>query len=213
MIKINNIEKYNTSRIDITRVMFSDDFTLSNYLNDRKVVELMSVGVPCGAIQTVYKGKELSHSEEHRLNDKQLEQVRQVYVPINTLEGLAEHRATHFCSYMINPNYIEPKKVQSFIYRFDLLIDVGMRMFDLDEINKHQIELINNAPLTYEKLEIMKNKYITQELELKFMKDNKVSKDRFYELLNQNGCKGLDNILLKEFDKKNTASDEDEFEF
>ena len=97
-----NIERYNTSRIDITRMLFSDDVTMRNYLNDKEVVALISLGVPCGAIQAVYNGKDLSHGEEHRLSDKQLAKVRHVYVPINSLKELAEHRAMRLSSYTIN---------------------------------------------------------------------------------------------------------------
>ena len=53
-------------------MLFSDDVTMRNYLNDKEVVALISLGVPCGAIQAVYNGKDLSHGEEHRLSDKQL---------------------------------------------------------------------------------------------------------------------------------------------
>ena len=52
MIKNDNI---NNSRIDITDYMYNGDFNISNYLNDDKVVALMSVGVPCGAIQAVLR--------------------------------------------------------------------------------------------------------------------------------------------------------------
>lgn len=212
MNNLENIKQYNTSRIDITRYMFSDDFTLGNYLNDEMVVVLISLGVPCGAIQAVYKGRDVSHREEHEMSDDELARIRQVYVPINTLDELARHRATHFCSYTINPNYIEPKKVQRFIYRLELLTDKYMGMFNIDDINKHQIELLNNVPLTYTKLENMKNKYITPELEREFIekhKQNGLTEERFYELLNADACKGIGNIYLDELDK---MENEEEFE-
>ncbi len=192
--------------------MFSDDFTLSNYLNEEKVVILMSLGVPCGAIQAVYNGRELSHSEEHELSDKQLSKIRQVYVPINSINELVKHRETHFCSYTINPNYIEPKKVQSFIYRFELLTDKSMGMFDIDSSNNHQIEMLNFIPLTYEKLEEMKNKYITPEIEKKFIEEHKsrgVTEERFYELLNANSCKDIEELYLDELEK---IEEDEEFE-
>lgn len=192
--------------------MFSDDFTLSNYLNEEKVVILMSLGVPCGAIQAVYNGRKLSHSEEHELSDKQLSKIRQVYVPINSINELVKHRETHFCSYTINPNYIEPKKVQSFIYRFELLTDKSMGMFDIDSSNNHQIEMLNFIPLTYEKLEEMKNKYITPEIEKKFIEEYKsrgLTEERFYELLNANSCKAIEDIYLDELEK---IEEDEEFE-
>lgn len=212
MNNLENIKQYNTSRIDITRYMFSDDFTLGNYLNDEMVVVLISLGVPCGAIQAVYKGRDVSHREEHKMSDDELASIRQVYVPINTLDELVQHRETHFCSYTINPNYIEPKKVQSFIYRLELLTDKYMGMFNIDDINKHQVELFNNVPLTYTKLENMKDKYITPELEREFIekhKQNGLTEERFYELLNADACKGIGNIYLNELDK---IEDEEEFE-
>lgn len=47
--------KINNSRIDITDYIYNGDFCLSNHLNDDKVVALMSIGVPCGAIQSVLR--------------------------------------------------------------------------------------------------------------------------------------------------------------
>lgn len=109
-------------------MLFSDDATMRNYLNDKEVVALISLGVLCGAIQAVYNGKDLSHGEEHRLSDKQLAKVRHVYVPINSLKEFAEHRAMRLSSYTINPTYMPPRKVQSFMYRFELLTDIKMKM-------------------------------------------------------------------------------------
>ncbi len=207
---VENIKKYNTARIDITKYMYSDDFTLSNYLNDKKVVALISLGVPCGAIQPTYKGKDLLHREEHLLSDEQLEQVKQEYVPINTLEELAEHKATHFCSYTINPNYIEPKKVQTFMYRFELLTDQNMTMFNLEEVNKHQIELLNDIPLTYEKLEKMRHKYITPDKEKEYIEKNRprgIIVEGFYAWLDGNKTNS------NETDKENKSDEEtEEFE-
>lgn len=50
-----NFDKINNSRIDITDYIYNGDFHISNHLNDDKVVALMSVGVPCGAIQSVLR--------------------------------------------------------------------------------------------------------------------------------------------------------------
>lgn len=192
--------------------MFSNDFTISNYLNDDTVVALISLGVPCGAIQATYKGIDLTHRQEHELSDEELSEVRQVYVPINTISQLVKYRATHFCSYTINPNYVEPKKMQSFMYRFNLLTDLKMGMFTIDELNQHQIELLNDIPLTYEKLEHMKNKYITPDKEREFIEKNKedgLTANRFYELLNEDANKGVNNIYLDEINKREK---EDEME-
>lgn len=195
-------------------MLFSDDVTMRNYLNDKEVVALISLGVPCGAIQAVYNGKDLSHGEEHRLSDKQLAKVRHVYVPINSLKELAEHRAMRLSSYTINPTYMPPRKVQSFMYRFELLTDIKMNMFDINDVNNHQIEMLNNIPLTYEKLEKMKNKYITPEIEKQYIENNKnkgLTSERFYELLNEDACKGVGNMFLDLLDERD-AEMEEEFE-
>lgn len=158
-----------------------------------------------------YGNEDLTHAREHELSDSQLEKVRQVYVPINSIEELVKHRATHFCSYTINPNYIEPKKVQCFMYRFNLLTDVGMRMFDIDEINKHQIELIKASPIDFNKLEEFKNKYITKEVQKKYLETYKerLSSDRFYELLNEDGRKEVEDTSEEQI---SSYEDEEEFE-
>ena len=159
----------------------------------------------------LYYGKEdLTHAREHELSDEQLSKVRQVYVPINSIGELIKHRATHFCSYTVNPNYIEPKKMQSFMYRFDLLTDKGMKMFSIDEINKHQIELIKASPIDFNKLEEFKNRYITKDVQKNYLENNKdrLSVDRFYELLNEDGHKEIEDIQ-----EEGTSSYEDEEEF
>lgn len=158
-----------------------------------------------------YGDEDLTHSREHELSDSELEKVRQVYVPINSIEELVKHRATHFCSYTINPNYIEPKKMQCFMYRFNLLTDVGMRMFEIDDINKHQIELIKESPIDFNKLEEFKNKYITIEVQKKFLETHKerLSSDRFYELLNEDGRKEIEDTNEEQISYN---EDEEEFE-
>lgn len=195
-------------------MLFSEDVTMRNYLNDKEVVALISLGVPCGAIQAVYNGKDLSHGEEHRLSDKQLTKIRHVYVPINSLKELTEHRAMRLSSYTINPTYMPPRKVQSFMYRFELLTDIKMNMFDINDINKHQIEMLNNIPMTYEKLEKMKNKYITLEKEKQYIEDNKnngLTSERFYELLNEDSRKSVGNMFLDLIDERDAEIDK-EFE-
>lgn len=177
----------NKNKIDITNLIEDRNFTLSNYLNERQVFEFIILGVPCGAIQSFYNNKELTYIEEYRLSDKQLEKVRLIYIPINSVEELKEYESKHFCSYTINPKYITIQEMESFIYRFDLLTKVEMGMFNIDEINKHQTELLNDIPLTYKKLEVMKNKYITVEKEREYIDNNKkegITEKRFYKLLN-----------------------------
>lgn len=58
----------------------------------------------------------------------------------------------------------------------------------------------------------MKDKYITPELEREFIekhKQNGLTEERFYELLNADACKGIGNIYLNELDK---IENEEEFE-
>ena len=86
----------NKNKIDITKLVLSKNFFLSNYLNERLAFEFIILGIPCGAIQAFYNNKELTHRQEHNLSDKQLEKVRQVYVPINSIEELNKYHATHF---------------------------------------------------------------------------------------------------------------------
>lgn len=173
MKNLENIKKYNKKRIDITNIIYSDSFRIRNYLNDREVLTFISLGVPCGAIQSIYNGKDISHREKHELSDSQMSKVRQVYVPINTIQELIEHQATHFCSYTIHPDFIEPSKMQTFMYRFDLLSDSRMDMFNINETNNHQIEMLNDIPLTYDKLEKMRNKYITPIKEKEYIEKNR----------------------------------------
>ena len=98
------------------------------------------------------------------------------------------------------------------LYRFKLLTDKSMGMFDVDSSNNHQIEMLNLIPLTYEKLEEMKNKYITPEIEKKFIEEYKsrgLTEERFYELLNANSCKAIEDIYLDELEK---IEEDEEFE-
>lgn len=58
----------------------------------------------------------------------------------------------------------------------------------------------------------MKDKYITPELEREFIekhKQNGLTEERFYKLLNADACKGIGNIYLNELDK---IENEEEFE-
>lgn len=74
--------------------------------------------------------------------------------------------------------------------------------------------MLNNIPLTYEKLEKMKNKYITPEKEKQYIEDNKskgLTSERFYELLNEDACKGVGNMFLDLLDEREAEIDE-EFE-
>ncbi len=192
-----NTYEYNKENIDITDVMFSDKFTISNYLHEKEASILIQLGVPCGAMQRFYNGKELSSRKEHSLSDDELGKVRQMYVPINSIEELAEHRATHFCSYTVNPNYVKPEQMQNFMYRFNLLTDKNMQMFNEDEINRNQEEIFASRPITYETVSNMKEKYITKEREEEFLErvgTKRLSRERFYELLNEEPGSTKENI-------------------
>lgn len=209
MNNVESIKKYNIGRIDITKLINSKEFSLSNYLSDEKVVELIKVGVPCGAIQATYKGKDLSHREEHLLSDEELSKVKVEYVPINTFYDFIVGRMTYDSSfYTINPNYIEPKKVPTFMYRFNLLTNKEMGMFEIADIKKHKKKMQKNIPLTYEKLEKMRNKYITPEKEELYIEKNRangINEKGFYAWLN--GEELNDNKQ-----KQNEKETEDEFE-
>lgn len=171
------INQYNNKKIDITNLRYGIGATL----NDRHVVTNLYLGVPCGCrLQEDKNEKIVGKYDMYKMSDEELNKIKDVYLPINSLEDLAESRYKYFCHYIINPNYMSPEQAEIFQYILSVLTDSCFQI-PLEERNKIETELLENAPITFEKILEFRDKYITENVKEKIIN---YSKRLTYEQLN-----------------------------
>ena len=165
-------------------------------LEDKSYILMMNLGIPIG-VRTYYdpNGKEVLDEDDFDL-DKDYSNYKWVYTPINSLEDLRKYAETHYeLDFTANHNLITPKQERHIAYLLEFAND--NRFFNQYTMNKMQNELIDNAPLTYDKAMSILKKYYTRDVCSKFINDYGVEKERFYYLSGID----YDSLTKKRFDR------------
>lgn len=165
-------------------------------LEDKSYILMMNLGIPIG-VRTYYdpNGKEVLDEDDFDL-DKDYSNYKWVYTPINSLEDLRKYAETHYeLDFTANHNFITPKQERHMAYLLEFAND--MKFFNQYTMNKMQNELIDNAPLTYDKAMSILKKYYTRDVCSKFINDYGVEKERFYYLSGID----YDSLTKKRFDR------------
>ena len=97
------------------------------------------------------------------------------------MEDLTDYSSTRrFVSFMANRELITPEQERHIAYLLEFAND--KRFFNQYTMNKMQSELIDSAPLKYDKAMSIFKKYYTRDVCRKFIYDLGVDKERFLYL-------------------------------
>lgn len=189
-------------------VFNTEDYESSGIINRDVYALMMQFGIPVGIRSYVdSNGKEVSADDLDFDLDADHSDCKWIYTPINSIDELHDYIDTHrFLDFMENPNLISAEEIRHIAYLFQFADD--KQLFDQYTMNKMQSDLIDNAPLNYEKAMNIFKQYYNQDVCNKMINDFQVGEERFYYL---SGLK--DNNADKNIDEKFKRINELGFKF
>ena len=192
----NNILKYNH-----TMKMPSDyNFGEVGLINDKVFFLMNQLGIPIGTELFVdSKGNDV-----YEWSDVPDDEIKHFFVPINNIEEYETFYLEHGYIHMtVNPNYMSESQVRNVAYL--LKYANSNRVFDFYTMNELQTELLEAAPLDYNRSMKIFRKYYTNDICQKFIENLKVNKERFYYLSGLNDVQNNIDNFDKLNKKKNIA--------
>jgi len=163
-------------------VIDMDNYKSAGIFNDNVYCLMMNLGIPIG-IRNYFdpNGNEVSSDDEDFDLNTDYSDYKWIYTPINSIDDLNKYYQTHrFATFMGNPELTTPEQIRHIAYLLEFAND--KQFFNQYTMNKMQNELIDSAPLKYEKAMNIFKKYYTKEVCNKFIYDFGVGEDRFYYL-------------------------------
>lgn len=141
-------------------------------------VLMMQLGIPIGVLEYLdSKGKIIPENTEVDLDEK----VKHIYTPINSIEDLKVcYEKYRFHDFIVNLRCITKNQARHLAYCLEQCNND--LIFDMDTRNAIQQEILSFLPLKYDKAMKIFNKYFNKGIQMKYIKDYGVSRDRFYEL-------------------------------
>ena len=207
LLKINSNEFY---------VDDNYDYSATGVITDETFSLMRLLGIPVGVYKSVDKNGDIIYEDDY--NDIPINEIKTLYTPINSLEELSKYIEKYrYYDMMVNPNYMNEQQVRNVAYLLSFTND--NEIFNLTTKINMQLELIDNAPLNYDKAMTILKKYFTKDVCNKFINEYKVEPDRFFYLSGlDNYYRNIDNQLNKinqlgfEFRKAKDEKQKDDIE-
>lgn len=161
-------------------------------------VLMLQLGIPIGVLEILdSKGKIISENSDVKLE----ENVKHIYNPINSIDDLQDcYKKYRFPDFLVNLRCITKDQARHLAYCLEQCNND--MIFDVDTRDAMQQEILSSLPLKYEQAMRIFNKYFNKEIQMKYIKDYGVSRDRFYEL------SGLDKLINENIISKNNQRSE-----
>lgn len=138
---------------------------------------MMQLGIPIGAVKVI----DLKGNDVYEWMDIPCEETHHLYTPINSFEDIEAYTDNYrYVDFKVNPDYMTPDQIRNVAYLIGFAND--RRIFDFNTLSQLQGDLIEVAPLNYEKAMEVFNRYYTKDIQKKFIFDYGVDRDRFYYL-------------------------------
>lgn len=178
--QLKNNDKVQKFLLEFNKKHFVPDDQLFGYpiIDTEQYLLFMQLGIPIGLIKPIdSNGNDVFEWSD--IPDEEI--IRWQYTPINSFEDLEKNKDYHlYLDFHVNYKFLPKEKIQHLAYC--LKFSNSTEFFDIDTINQMQSEIIDSAPLKYDRAMEIFNKYYNVEVHKKFIVDHNVSVDRFYEI-------------------------------
>lgn len=174
-----NINKYNYEREIVGDEIFQNlNMRIAHLISDKVMLLMLDLGIPIGIVEVVDEKGNIIYDEDTEPVGK----IKHFYKPINSSKEYFDYFEKHFgvVELRVHPDFLPKEKVNHLSYCLEFAND--SKFFDFETMNKLQSEIIDSAPLEYEKTMKIFNKYYTKDVCNIFINNYDVDVDDFFFL-------------------------------
>ena len=174
-----NINKYNYEREIVGDEIFQNlNMRIAHLISDKVMLLMLDLGIPIGIVEVVDEKGNIIYDED----TEPFGEIKYLYKPINSSKEYFDYFEKHFgvVELRVHPDFLPKEKVNHLSYCLEFAND--SKFFDFETMNKLQSEIIDSAPLEYQKAMKIFNKYDTKDVCNVFINDYDVDIDDFFFL-------------------------------